>query len=295
MLSLAGLLLIAVTSPVETAPSDACRVDVASTVRVLILDLAVNEAPPSLTRTMGQVIAREAATVPGFVVLTSDELRTVLDQEAQKQLFGCDESSCLAEFAGALDADLLVSGQLDSSLAGATTLSLNLLNTKAIVTMNRVSLTWSGDPARLPELARAAAMLLLVEKARRPRAAIALDGAPENVRVYIDDVDWTERVEGGVVRGLDVGTHVLRLEADGYEPMETPLLLSSSEAVRVDGMLLERSFFSSGWLWAGLGVAVVGTALATAAIFVLSTDASVSTTADIVAPSLANVETVKNR
>jgi hypothetical protein len=294
MLSLASVLLLAANMPVEPPTGDACRADVQSSVRLLILDLAAPDAPPTLTRTLGQLIAREASKIQGFIVLTSDELRTVLDQEAEKQLFGCDDSSCLAEFAGALDADLLVSGQLDSSIAGTTTLSLNLLNTRAIVTMNRVSLTWAGDPGRLPELAVAAALLLLVEKARRPVGAVAIDGAPDDVRVYIDDVDMTDQVQDGVVRGLDVGTHALRLEADGYEPMETAVLLSSSEPERVDGMLLERSFFSSGWLWAGIGVAVVGTALATGALFILSTDASVNTSADIAAPSLAGVEAVKN-
>jgi hypothetical protein len=144
-------------------------------------------------------------------------------------------------------------------------------------------------------LARAASMLLLFEKARRPTGSVAIDGAPNNLRVYIDDVDHTDRYADGVVNGLEVGTHVLRLEADGYEPQETALLLSSSEPVRIDGVLVERSIFSSGWLWVGLGVAVVGTALATAAVVVWSSDASVSTSANIIAPSLTNVEAVKNR
>ena len=76
-------------------------VDAGRQVRVLILDLAAPDAPPTLTRLLGQIIAREAAKVQGFIVLTSDELRTVLDREAEKQLVGCDDSSCLAEFAGA--------------------------------------------------------------------------------------------------------------------------------------------------------------------------------------------------
>jgi len=277
----------------EVSASPACDAEPATRVRVLVLDLAGTDVAPELLRTLGQIVAREAASVQGYQVLSSDELRTVLDQEAEKQLFGCSESSCLAEFAGALDADLLVSGQIDQSLAGSTTLSLNLLNTRAIVTMNRVNLSWAGDVGRLPELARAAAMLLLVEKAKRPSGSVALEGLVEDARVFVDDADRTDALVDGTIGGLDVGTHTLRVTADGYEPLETSVLVASVEPVRVDATLVERSFLSSGWLWVGVGVAIVASVAATAGVFVWATDATVQSSADFTPATLSNVEAIK--
>jgi hypothetical protein len=43
-------------------------------------------------------------------VLSLDEVKALLDLEAEKQLLGCSESSCLAEIAEALGADALVTG-----------------------------------------------------------------------------------------------------------------------------------------------------------------------------------------
>lgn len=291
MLAIAAALTLVVAGQAPASP--ACDAEPNTRVRVLVLDLAGTDVAPELLRTLGQIVAREAAAVQGYQVLSSDELRTVLDQEAEKQLFGCSESSCLAEFAGALDADLLVSGQIDQTLAGSTTLSLNLLNTRAIVTMNRVNLTWAGDVGRLPELARAAAMLLLVEKAKRPLGAVALEGLVTGASVFIDDADRTDAIVEGAISGLDVGTHTVRVTADGYEPLETSVLVASVEPVRVDATLVERSLFSSGWLWAGIGVAVVASVAATAGVFIWATDATVQTSADFTPATLSNVEAVK--
>ena len=43
-------------------------------------------------------------------VLSLDEVKALLDLEAEKQLAGCSESSCLSEIAEALGADALVTG-----------------------------------------------------------------------------------------------------------------------------------------------------------------------------------------
>jgi hypothetical protein len=45
-------------------------------------------------------------------VISLDEVRALLDLEAQKQLVGCTESSCLSEIAEALGADALITGGL---------------------------------------------------------------------------------------------------------------------------------------------------------------------------------------
>ena len=48
----------------------------------------------------------------GFAVTTPADLAAVLGVERQKQLLGCEESSCIAELFGGLGADGLVVGQV---------------------------------------------------------------------------------------------------------------------------------------------------------------------------------------
>ena len=52
----------------------------------------------------------------GYEILSTDDVRAALDQEATKQLMGCDDNSCLAELAAALDAavDGCLAGRFDA-------------------------------------------------------------------------------------------------------------------------------------------------------------------------------------
>jgi hypothetical protein len=65
------------------------------------------------SRFLTGIAAQGAATDTNADVLTSSDLKTALDLEAQKQLASCGESSsCMAEIASALDADVVVTGTL---------------------------------------------------------------------------------------------------------------------------------------------------------------------------------------
>jgi len=59
------------------------------------------------------MLAQGAAIDLRSDVLTSADLRNALDLEAQKQVASCnDEASCLAEIAQALDAHIVLSGNI---------------------------------------------------------------------------------------------------------------------------------------------------------------------------------------
>ncbi len=54
----------------------------------------------------------------GLVVTTPADLRAVLGLERQRQLVGCEGTTCLAELTGALGAEIVVLGQVARSSAG---------------------------------------------------------------------------------------------------------------------------------------------------------------------------------
>ena len=58
-------------------------------------------------------LVQEIRKLKGVSVIGMDEVRAMLDHEAQRQLAGCEaDSDCLAEIAGALGADTLVVGSM---------------------------------------------------------------------------------------------------------------------------------------------------------------------------------------
>lgn len=278
----------------EPQPAPRCEEPPAPTrVRLLVMDLKTSEQHASSSRSLTQIVAEEAARVSGYDIVSTEEIRAVLDREAQKQLLGCDESGCLAEIAGALDAELLVSGVLEQSPDGAPVVTLALLNTRALVTVNRVSLTWRGEADRLPEVTVAAAQRLLFDKKDRPPGDITLANVPPRARVIVDDVDRTSDHVSGAIRALDVGPHEVRVLAEGYEPRVDHVLVQSGQVASVDGALEPSPLWSHWWFWTGAGTAVLASVGATVAVLTMTAPSDVALTSEVRPPTLNDVEAVK--
>lgn len=238
-------------------------------VRVMLLDLEATPRLASSARALGQIVAEEAARVRGYSLLSADEVRSALDQEANKALMGCDENTCLAELAQALDAPLLIGGRLDEGQRGEPIVALTLLNTRAIVVVNRVTMPWPGDPAALPDVVRAAARTLVLEPAARPPGGVHVPALPASAQVFVDGVERTSDARSGEVGGLSIGPHEVKVLAPDKVPSTSWVVVKSGEAAPLE-LVLEDVPVTSTWLWLGGGAAVVvGGAAAIAVAYAL--------------------------
>jgi hypothetical protein len=93
--------------------------------RVAVMDLKLGETIlPRTGRIVADNIVSEIRKLQGVTVVSMDELRTMLEEEANRQTLGCDEkSSCLAEITDALGADVIIVGSV-ADLDGARVFSL---------------------------------------------------------------------------------------------------------------------------------------------------------------------------
>lgn len=247
---------VSAAAPVPGTPAAAarCAEPAGTRVRVMVLDLATAPRFASQRGALTHIVAEEAARVPGYEILSADEVRAVLSQEANRQLMGCDESSCLAELAAALDAALVVSGRVDAASDGTAMIALSLLNTHALVVLNRVSFPWGGADEAVPQVARAGAQTLLLEPRLRPPGAIRVLGVPPSTQVYVDGVASLASDPFG---DLAVGPHELIVVGEGKVPVHTWAVVNAGAVTDVE-VVLEDQPASSAWLWLGGAAAVVG-------------------------------------
>lgn len=89
-------------SPHRTAPES-------KRYSVLVLDPVETDIDPDIRVAVSGKMAAELSTVRRFDVLTAADIRAMTALEANRQLAGCDDESCMAEIADALGADLVVS------------------------------------------------------------------------------------------------------------------------------------------------------------------------------------------
>ena len=113
---------------------------------------------------------------PGVKVIAPDDIRALLEQEANLQMMGCDDDSCLAEIGGALGADLLVKSRV-TKLEKAFAVSLSAVDPNRAAAVGRSSQTWGGESIALLELVSAMVEVVLPEAPGPVVGAIELTGA----------------------------------------------------------------------------------------------------------------------
>lgn len=96
---------------------------------MVVTDLEVDEQVPARTaRIVANNLVVELRKLKGYSVLGMEEVRTLMEAEANRQSMGCSEgTSCLNELADALGADVVVAGRI-GTFEGATTFSLRRID-----------------------------------------------------------------------------------------------------------------------------------------------------------------------
>jgi TolB-like protein len=80
--------------------------------RVLVLNVVPREVPASAAETIEGLLTVKLSERKALNVVSRADLAAALSMEADREALGCNETSCLGEIAGALDARLIVYGDI---------------------------------------------------------------------------------------------------------------------------------------------------------------------------------------
>lgn len=287
MSALVVTLLLAVQEPAPSAPAPATATT-AEKPRVFVLDLKSQTVERPMLQSIEGALAAELARFKELDVLSSEDVRRALEMEASKSMLGCDTSStsCLAEVANAMGAELVVFGDVEK-VDDAYVLNLAVLDAAKVKSRGKQSvrarsldrLTDQGVQAVRPLLEDVyvergwtlpAEAVVVVEPQSPPIAAWATTGAGALVAA-----GGVALVVVGALPLFAHGDAVARLAA-AEERIDSEAS-SSLEAGRVaqDDQRAARAAWESYGLWSaisgvalvvvGAGVAVGGVAWALAA------------------------------
>jgi hypothetical protein len=98
-----------------------------------------DDLPERTGRIVADNLVAELRKLGGISVVSMDEVRAMLEMESERQLLGCseDSSSCLAEIADALGADVVLSGGI-ATLDGARVFSLRRVDQRRAAVTGQV-------------------------------------------------------------------------------------------------------------------------------------------------------------
>lgn len=227
----------------QSAEAAATKVEAEPT-RVLVLDFRDDGAGPELVQTVRDTLVVHLSQKRAFEVLSSDDLRRVSDLEANKQALGCDESSCLAELAGAVGAGTVVFGSV-GRLGELTQVTLSVLDAERATMKGRQSIEVTRldeIPARL----RLAADLIFTPGTVQPSSPSILPW----VGLGVAAAGVVTAAVGGTLMGIDASTLA---DTTTGTPEERRVAKDAAE---------ERYPIGSGLLIGGVVVAGIGAAVA---------------------------------
>jgi TolB-like protein len=204
---LAVLLLVSTTTGLIATPAAvtvalAAKAERPEKRRVLVLDLRSDGAKPEHARLVTDNVVVALSRFSQLEVVSSEDVRRMVQTEGEKQAVGCTDDSCLTEIASAMGASLVVHGSI-GKLESLTIVNLSLYDSKAGKSIGRESIRVQ----RLDDLpymvedatARLVRPLLGEALAETPMAAPAGAGAPAAPG---SDLPKTNRVlAGGVAAG----------------------------------------------------------------------------------------------
>lgn len=231
------------------------------TLSIAVFDLIASGVAPETATNLTQILTVEVKQISGAKVIARDDIRAVLDLEAQKQLLGCaDSTSCLAELGGALGVDLLLSGHV-GRIAETHLVSLRLIDPATLEVKSRVTESFVGPEDQLVGAVRYAVHKLLgadISKA----LAVAITAGQGAGQVFLDG-----QAAGAVGQPLPevaLGRHTLRIVDPDYLEWKGDVYVQPG-ATEVTVSLEERPrrWYQSWVFWTVVGgVAAVATGAA---------------------------------
>ncbi len=98
----------------------------------------------TLAQAITPVVHSELSRVQGISLITQEDVRAMALLESTKQALGCDQTQCMADIAGALGAELLLTAKL-GRVGRSYNLTLSLIQVEGVKVLRRVTGKASGS------------------------------------------------------------------------------------------------------------------------------------------------------
>lgn len=231
--------------------------------RLLVMDLQDKGAGAEITNAINQAMQGQAVNSHAGESVTSTQIKLLLDAQSQQQLVGCDSELCMTDLGKAIEADLILGGNV-AKVADDVVITLLTVNP---VDGKRVKQEQRKTPLNKD----------LYFYAAQQQTAFILTGKATDSRVPAvftfknkdnGDVNATLIVDGKVVTTatnakleLDPGQHEVMVQAPDYADWKSTVDVQAGQPVVVNATLLgTRTYLwpasiATGAVAAGLGVA----------------------------------------
>ncbi len=237
---------------------------------VAVLDLKANAGAEKLSEALTTVLNADLGGRDGLRAISRNEVKSVIEHQAEAQLTGCASVNCAADLAKLLDAELVVAGSVDV-IEDAHVLSVSLIDPAVPMVLTREQIAWRDDPDEM-----IAAIRPVVDRLLAGSGASALSGTLEvfaqgGTTIVVDGKE-VGRTPLDLPLTLGVGIHRLLLTQGGFESQTHDAAVANGENTILRAELVEEPYYTQWWFWTATGgglLAAAGVAVGVTAYGVL--------------------------
>lgn len=194
-----------ITSPTAASPAAGAPAEGKGHVlRLAVYEMKVDGIDERVGRVVTDAVVAEVRKLQRVSVVSMDEVKAMLDHEAQKQLTGCADDSCIAEIADSLGVDGIIIGTL-AKIGDDHVFGLRRIDQRAAASLGQVSQRLqAGNGEEFLAMVGPAIEQLFPEPAHALRAG-QKRGVSEEVALRISPpplptwVFWTTTASAGVL------------------------------------------------------------------------------------------------
>lgn len=235
----------AVPSPTPTpgpAPAPAkVELPASGKLKLAVMDLrGTDNISPKLLGFLTNGVAETLDAMGPFKSISSQDIQQMLQYEANKQLAGCDDASCLAEIGGALGADYLVTGNV-SLVNELYVVQLQLTNIKHARVDQRVSRELKGPQEQLFAEVRTATKLLVRDILGQLAGTLALKVSEEGASIKVDGT--IVAVSPAAPLTVAGGMHTIAIEKEGFVTYQQDVEIHEKSELALDVRLTPSEEF----------------------------------------------------
>lgn len=227
------------------------------TLKIALMDLQGLGLTPESAKSLTQVLGGSLKQVKGADVITQEDIKSMLQLEAQKQVLGCDDMSCMAEIGGALGVDRMITGSV-GLMENRYVVSLRLIDPRAGKVEARVTESFVGVEEQLLPAVRYGGKRLLGALGDTG-GSLAVSSNETSAALYLNDQEAGE-LPMQALDGLTPGRYSLRVAKGGYYDWRSDVFVEPGAATPVWAELSEKppKWYETWWFWTAVGVVAVG-------------------------------------
>ena len=259
-------LIVAAFSAADSRPAFAQP----APLRVAVAVLAVEGVEPATADSLTELVIGAVAARGNTTLVGKEELQAQLGQSETGSIDCVGSAACLGRIGVQLRVDELIAGTIGRN-ESSWTFNLNRIDIRSGEVIGRAFREVNGDLGAVADAVVAAVpeLYAVVVSPGTLRIVAPIEGA----EVLVDEVlIGTVGRAGTTLTVSDVvpGTHVVVVQAEGYEPWQRTVRVESASIHEVEPHLVPLTTSGVGWTFVWIGGAVTVAAAGTAVFFGLA-------------------------